>query len=68
MNAVRSTVGSMVLWVSLVVLQGCTSTTTVSRAAGEDEVARANLNLGVAYLRQGRADLALEKLQRALEE
>jgi type IV pilus assembly protein PilF len=68
MNAVPSTVGSIVLLASLFVLHGCTSTAAVSRGGSDEEVARANLNLGVAYLRQGRPDLALEKLQRALDE
>jgi type IV pilus assembly protein PilF len=68
MNAVRSTVGSMVLLISLCVLQGCASTSGVARAGSGEDVARANLNLGVAYLRQGRPDLAVENLQRALRE
>jgi type IV pilus assembly protein PilF len=33
-----------------------------------EEAAQANLNLGAAYLRQGRADLALDKLQRAISQ
>jgi type IV pilus assembly protein PilF len=32
----------------------------------EDEAATANMNLGAGYLRQGRTDLAIERLQRAL--
>lgn len=67
MKAVRSTVGSIALLALLLVVQGCTSTTAVSRGSGDD-VARANLNLGVGYLRQGRPDLALESLQRAIDE
>ncbi|MCZ6586307.1 MAG: type IV pilus biogenesis/stability protein PilW, partial [Gammaproteobacteria bacterium] len=47
--------------------QGCISTTTSSVPAlnGED-AAIANLNLGVGYLRQGRTELAVEILERAL--
>ncbi len=47
--------------------QGCISTTTSSMPEQNDEEAAiANLNLGVGYLRQGRADLAVEILERAL--
>jgi type IV pilus assembly protein PilF len=59
------------LWVSVVasLLAGCVSTTTTGTPAGTAaEQAEANLNLGAAYLRQGRADLALEKLERALSQ
>jgi type IV pilus assembly protein PilF len=48
--------------------QACvTSTTSGGRVPSNAEAAVANLNLGAGYLRQGRADLALESLQRALE-
>lgn len=62
------------LWVACVVccvgwLQGCVSTEAPSaRPASAAQQAEANLNLGTAYLRQGRADLAIEKLERALEQ
>jgi type IV pilus assembly protein PilF len=47
---------------------GCVSTsTTVSSAGSPEEAALANLNLGVAYLRQGRPEIALQNLQEALE-
>ena len=36
------------------------------RLASDDEAAIANMNLGAGYLRQGNADLAIERLQRAL--
>ncbi len=47
--------------------QGCVSTTTSSTVPQSDEdAAVANLNLGVGYLRQGRSELAVEILERAL--
>ncbi|MEE8543099.1 MAG: type IV pilus biogenesis/stability protein PilW [Gammaproteobacteria bacterium] len=49
--------------------QGCVSTTTSSsstRPPSDEDAAIANLNLGVGYLRQGRAELAVEILERAL--
>lgn len=45
---------------------GCVSTSSVDSQAAED-AALANLNLGVAYLRQGRPEVALANLQEALE-
>jgi type IV pilus assembly protein PilF len=49
------------------ICQGCVSTTTSSIAPQSDEeVAIANLNLGVGYLRQGRPELAIDILERAL--
>ncbi|HEY5624415.1 MAG TPA: type IV pilus biogenesis/stability protein PilW [Gammaproteobacteria bacterium] len=48
--------------------QGCVTTTTSSIATQNDEdAAVANLNLGIGYLRQGRPDLAINILERALE-
>lgn len=38
------------------------------RKSDEDAAAVANMNLGAGYLRQGRLDLAIERLQRALEQ
>jgi type IV pilus assembly protein PilF len=52
---------------ALLVLQGCVTTSSTPEVSDED-AAQANLNLGSAYLRQGRADLALEKLERAIEQ
>ncbi len=47
--------------------QGCVSTTTSSAPSqSNDDAAIANLNLGVGYLRQGRTELAIEILERAL--
>jgi type IV pilus assembly protein PilF len=52
----------------IVALSACASsgTGTVSDRASDDDAAVANLNLGAGYLRQGRNDLAIERLQRAL--
>jgi type IV pilus assembly protein PilF len=46
--------------------QACVTSSGVDDPPPE-EAAQANLNLGVAYLRQGRSDLALDSLRRALE-
>lgn len=53
----------------LLLCQGCVSTsvTSASSAATSGGAAVANLNLGAAYLRQGRLTLALERLDRALD-
>jgi type IV pilus assembly protein PilF len=59
-----STLRSISLFVAAIVLSAC--------AGGGDErppvenAAIANMNLGAGYLRQGRTDLAIERLQRAL--
>lgn len=57
-------------WVAAIVLagllQGCISTGGPPPVS-DDDAAQANLNLGTAYLRQGRPELALENLERALE-
>ena len=46
---------------------GCVSTTnTAGIEQSDDEAAVANLNLGVGYLRQGRPELAVDILERAL--
>lgn len=71
MTTVRSIVGSVLLLAALHSLPGCVSTTTSgigARSLSSNEVAQANLNVGVGYLRQGRPDLALSSLRRALEE
>ena len=54
----------------LLLCQGCVSTSATSAsgtAASGGAAAVANLNLGAAYLRQGRLTLALERLDRALD-
>jgi len=49
--------------------QGCTSSSGLGTSpASADDAAVANLNLGVGYLRQGRPDVAIESLQRALRQ
>ena len=57
-----------VLWLFC---QGCVTTvtsTTISESASDEEAATANLNLGVAYYREGRLELALERLESALRQ
>lgn len=49
--------------------QACVTTTSDRpQAASREDAAQANLNLGAAYVRQGDHELALEKLERALEQ
>lgn len=65
MNTLRSTG----LMASIVVLCACVSTGgSVNDRASDEDAAVANMNLGAGYLRQGRTDLAIERLQRALEQ
>ncbi|HSG63929.1 MAG TPA: type IV pilus biogenesis/stability protein PilW [Gammaproteobacteria bacterium] len=45
---------------------GCVTTSSADNQAAQD-AALANLNLGVAYMRQGRPEIALANLQEALE-
>jgi type IV pilus assembly protein PilF len=59
---------TVVLVILALVVQGCVSTNGVSRPPSDEDAAQANLNLGVAYLRQGRPDLALERLERAIDQ
>ena len=48
--------------------QACvTESSTGQRVASDDDAAVANMNLGAGYLRQGRADLAIDALERAIE-
>jgi type IV pilus assembly protein PilF len=65
MNAGRLIVVLVVFWLS----QGCvtTSATTNERPASNADAALANMNLGAGYVGQGRADLAIAPLLRALE-
>lgn len=61
----RSTSRSLlVLGFACAALAGCAG--TGSRTSSSSEVAQANLDLGVAYLRQNRPDLAVDFLERAL--
>lgn len=50
---------------SLALLAGCVTTHSNGRAVDEKEAARANTQLGVAYLRQGNLTQAKEKLEKA---
>ena len=59
-------------WLAVVLLAACT-TTEVQTPEGQakpdlKEAARLNTQLGIDYMRKGQFDLALEKLQRALEQ
>ena len=55
------------LFVAGLLLQGCVTTTeVVERPLSDEAAALANLNVGVGYLREGRPDLAVEALDRAL--
>jgi type IV pilus assembly protein PilF len=50
-------------------LQACVTETKSGRAPpSEADAAVANMNLGAGYLRQGHPELAIERLQRALEQ
>lgn len=50
-------------------LQACVTETTKGESPpSEDEAAVANMNLGAGYVRQGRPQLAIEPLQRALDQ
>lgn len=51
--------------------QGCVTTvssTTIADEANSEEAAVANLNLGVAYYREGRLELALQRLESSLNQ
>lgn len=65
MNAFRV----IVLCVSLVVFQACVTESKSGRSPpSEADAAEANTNLGAGYLRQGKPDLAVERLKRALDQ
>lgn len=53
----------------ILVLSACASTPDIKPDANEspDSLAETNLKLGIGYLQQGQRDLALSKLQRAVE-
>ncbi|HET7369433.1 MAG TPA: type IV pilus biogenesis/stability protein PilW [Gammaproteobacteria bacterium] len=53
---------------ALLLTAGCVSTTPQEDRAQPAQAARYNVQLGVAYMQQGRLDLALHKLQRALSQ
>jgi type IV pilus assembly protein PilF len=57
------------LCVALAASAACVSSGgSVSEPAAGNEAAVANMNLGAGYLRQGNTDLAIERLQRALQQ
>lgn len=57
---------SAALAVCCLALAACVSTDG-QRPLSDREAAEANVNLGAGYLRQGRIDLAIERLERAIE-
>ena len=57
------------LGLAVLLCQGCVTTvtsSTIAESASAEDAALANLSLGVAYFQQGRLELALERLTRAL--
>lgn len=65
MNAVETKWRPILVLAACAVLAGCGSGS--GRVVSDTEAAQANLNLGIGYLRQGRPDLAVETLERALQ-
>jgi type IV pilus assembly protein PilF len=59
----------VVLIGALIFLQSCvTQTTTGEHKPTEHEAAVANVNLGAGYLKQGKPELAVERLQKAIKQ
>lgn len=56
------------LFALLLFAAGCTTTEAPGTRTDLKEAARLNTQLGIDYMRKGQYDLALEKLQRALEQ
>jgi type IV pilus assembly protein PilF len=63
-----STMRLIVVCAAGLLLTGCVTATQKDPKPTDDEAAVANMNLGAGYLRQGRPDLAIERLQRALDQ
>ena len=63
-----STLRSIWLCGVCVVLQACVTSGDTNDGGTDTEAAVANMNLGAGYLRQGRTDLAIERLLRALDQ
>ncbi len=59
---------SIVWALSVLLLQACASVPSSDRLTSGEDAAIANMNLGAGYLRQGRLDLAIARLQRALKQ
>lgn len=62
---------TIILYFLCLGLYGCNQTTgksdTIRPTTGTNDIAQSNLNLGIAYLRTGDFDRALEKLEKAQE-
>jgi type IV pilus assembly protein PilF len=56
------------LAVAALAVGACASQGSIGERSSATDAAVANMNLGAGYLRQGRMDLAIERLQRALEQ
>lgn len=59
---------SVLVVAGCLVLQACAGSPGLGRGASGEDAAAANLSLGAAYLREGRPEMALESLQRALRQ
>ncbi|HUR41551.1 MAG TPA: type IV pilus biogenesis/stability protein PilW [Verrucomicrobiae bacterium] len=63
------TVSSVAIALAAMLLASCTTTTEAPGTKADlKEAARLNTQLGIDYMRKGQYDLALEKLQRAIEQ
>ena len=60
----------LILWVvAMLPLMGCVTVgESVSTTIDTEEASQVNLNLGIGYIRQGRWDLAREKLEKAIDQ
>ncbi len=63
-----SALSRLVPLAALLVLAGCVTSNVGERAGSPREAAQFNVQLGLEYMRQGRRELAFEKLNRALEQ
>ncbi len=63
-------IGAAALVACVLALQACSSSSGLvdSDRGSSEKAAQANLDLGAAYLREGRPQVAIDKLQRALEQ
>lgn len=64
----KRALGAIVGMLGLALVAGCTTTTTGKRDVSLEKAAQANAQLGTAYLRGDRLNLADQKLRRALEQ
>lgn len=65
MKAGTSISRALLVLVCSAALAGCAAG---GRQVSDQDAAQANLNLGIGYLRQGRPELAVERLERALDQ